>query len=167
MILLAIDPSGSFNEGQGTSGWVVMRDDDILAVGQLRAQDYTTRQEYWASHKKLIEKVQPTDVVFEEFRLYKTKAKSQINSEMETSKLLGYIEMICYEKEIVFDTQLARTAKHRWKDNILVHKDYINKTDSGRCFINNVQVSGHIVDALRHALHYRLKHKKTKEKLKC
>lgn len=156
MKILVIDPSGSFKEGKGTSGWVVLNDWSIEQFGQLKASEYESRQEYWHSHIHLILDKEPEIVVCEEFILYGSKSSAQINSEMETSKLLGYIEMTLYHAKIPFVTQRAVDAKQRYTDKILLKKGYITKKGN-RSYINGVNVSGHIIDALRHGLFYKLK----------
>lgn len=164
MRFLSIDPSGSFVEGKGQSGWIVMSGDQIETFGQIRANDFDTREEYWKAHSDLIESTNPECVVIEDFRLYKTKAKGQTNSEMETSKLIGYLEMYGYNNNLDIKKQMASQAKSRFNDKILVHKKHITKDPSGRVYINGVNVSGHIVDALRHALFYQLiERKKAKQ----
>ena len=156
MRILALDPSGSYNEGKGKTGWLVLNDWRIETFGQLKATDYNSREEYWHAHKELITKLTPDDIAAEQFVLYRTKASSQINSEMETSKLLGYIEMITWDTHTPFTAQLAAQAKTRFKDKILIYKNYIIKDKNGRYYINGVNVSDHIIDALRHALLRRL-----------
>lgn len=163
MRLLALDPSGSFKEGKGQTGWVVMNDNKIESFGQLKAKDYDTRYQYWASHTSLMLIRKPDEVVIEEFRLYGSKAKAQINSEMETSKLIGYLEMELYSHNLPYKTQQASHAKQRYTDDIMIRKGYITKDDNNRIYINGVNVSGHIVDALRHALYYKLIQRKRKK----
>lgn len=156
MIVLVLDPSGSFKEGLGNTGWVLLDDWDIISFGQIRAKDYESRQEYWKSHISLVIKLQPDKVVSEDFRLYRNKASAQVNSEMETSKLLGYLEMAMYQYGIPFGLQMASQAKQRYTDKILVKKGYITISNK-RYYINGVNVSGHIVDALRHGLYHKLR----------
>lgn len=164
MRLLALDPSGSFKEGKGQTGWVVLNDDKIESFGQLKAKDYNSRYEYWLAHSMLIQEVMPDEIAIEEFRLYGSKAKAQINSEMETSKLIGYLEMFIGHFEVPYQTQQASHAKQRYTDDIMIRKGYITKDDNNRIYINGVNVSGHIVDALRHALYYKLIQRKRKLK---
>lgn len=154
-MILAFDPSGSFKEGKGNTGWVLIDGKTIVSFGILRASDYKTRPEYWSSHINIIESFQIDEVVMEEFRLYSSKAKSQINSEMETSKLLGFLEMYLWSKNIVYSTQLAQRAKQRFTDEILIKKEYITKKN-GRYYINGINVAGHVIDALRHGLYRQL-----------
>ncbi len=157
MRILALDPSGSFNEGKGKTGWLILNDWRIETFGQLKASDYTTREEYWAEHRKLITEAECDMVAIEQYILYKHTANTQINSEMETSKLIGYLEMICFEEEIEHTLQLAQHAKARWTDHLLLYKNYITKDKHNHYFINGINVSDHVIDALRHALFCKLK----------
>lgn len=163
MKTLALDPSGSFKEGKGKTGWVVMDNNIIESFGQIRAKDFETRNHFFKAHSDLFDKNKYDHIIIEEFRLYKNKASAQTNSEMETSKLIGYLQMEAFNKKIPCVTQAAVHAKRRYKDEILVHKKYIMKDGNGRYFINGVNVSGHIIDALRHALFFNLRMRK-KEK---
>ena len=164
MRFIAMDPSGNFVEGKGQTGWVIINNGQIESFGQIRAKDYRSREEYWKAHEDLIEERQLISIVIEDFRLYKNKAHSQTNSEMETSKLIGYLEMYAYKSGLSFNKQMASQAKSRFKDKILLHKGYITKDQNGRLYINAVNVSRHIVDALRHALFYLLIKEKRRKK---
>ena len=164
MRFIAMDPSGNFLEGKGQTGWVIINDGKIESFGQIRAQDYETREQYWKAHTHLWVEHSICDVVIEDFRLYKNKAHSQTNSEMETSKLIGYLEMYSYSEYMTLHKQMASQAKARFKDKILLHKGYVTKDSNGRLYINGVNVSRHIVDALRHALFYILLEEKRKTK---
>lgn len=163
MRILAIDPSGSFKEGKGTTGWVVLNDWEVEQFGQIKAKDFETRTSYWHSHGELPLTKDPDVIVIEEFVLYGNKSSAQINSEMETSKLLGYLEMHYHTAGYEVETQRAVTAKQRYTDKILLRKGYITKKGN-RYYINGVNVSGHIIDALRHGLYYRLKESRKESK---
>ena len=164
MRFIAMDPSGNFLEGKGQTGWIIINNAQIESFGQIRAKDYNTREEYWKAHTDLIEEKGLTSIVVEDFRLYKNKAHSQTNSEMETSKLIGYLEMYSYNHHINLNKQMASQAKSRFKDKILLYKGYVTKDSNGRLYINGVNVSRHIVDALRHALFHILLEEKRKTK---
>lgn len=156
--ILAIDPSGNFEEGKGQTGWSLFDEDGkIERFGLISAKNYNNKHEYWHTHAHLIETIQPDFVVFERFVLYATKAKSQINSEMETPKLIGFLEMTLYYQNIPYTTQLAAEAKTRYTDDILVYKKYIRKDGNGRYYIDGINVAGHVIDSMRHGLLYILK----------
>ena len=160
MKILSFDPSGNFNEGDGKTGWVYINDYELIKFGQVKAIDYTNRQEYWKAHTDLIQSLDIDIIILEDFRLYKNKIHSQINSEMETSKLLGYLEMFAYMNDYRFYKQMASQAKSRFNDKILIYKGYIRKDKTGKYYINGIMVSRHVIDALRHALLYKIKESK-------
>lgn len=163
MRYISFDPSGNFKEGKGDTGWVIIKDSQIESFGQIRAKDFNSRMEYWEAHTLLIKEKNIDYIVTEDFRLYKSKAHSQTNSEMETSKLLGYLEMYAYTNNFTLQKQMASQAKSRFKDKILIHKGFITKDLNGRTYINGVNVSRHIVDALRHGLFHDLILKKRRK----
>ena len=48
MKILAIDPSGNFTEGKGTTGWSLLDENmKILACGQILANNYKCKEAYW------------------------------------------------------------------------------------------------------------------------
>ena len=67
---------------------------------------------------------------------------------METSKLIGIIQLWCYNHNIPYAMQLAATVKSRWTDEILHYKGYLKK--SGLRYT----VCEHTRDSMRHAVHY-------------
>jgi hypothetical protein len=157
MRLLAYDPSGSFTEGKGTTGWSLWEWSEdsvqIITLGQIKATDYETKELYWKAHLDLIEKLKPNELVVENFKLYADKAIQQIGSSMETSKLIGVIEMFCAEHNIPITLQSASEVKKRWRDEILEHCKIIYHKNS-RYYWNNMILSDHIRDSIRHGKHY-------------
>jgi hypothetical protein len=157
MLVLAIDPSGSYFEGKGTTGWALFDAESrkLLDYGNVRAADYKLVSQYYAAVSKLIKP--GMKVVIEEYLLYANKAKQQINSKMETSKLIGYLQMYCYEHNVSYTMQLAGEVVKRWADHILVHKGVIKqKENTSRnvfCALGRI-TNEHERDAMRHAMHY-------------
>lgn len=161
--VLAIDPSGNFNEGKGCTGWVFYRPDSqhVWKFGEIDASTFKSMEEYWYAHLELInnlndlckEKGYRFHLVIEDFLLYKNKAVEQTNSRFETPKLIGAIQIFCYIYNIPINFQTATSVKKRWEDNILVKKGILEK--SGNFYlINGCKTNDHIRDALRHAVHY-------------
>lgn len=172
--ILAIDPSGNWHEGKGTTGWVLMNyKEKLIASGQISANDYRCPEEYWNEHVKLIERNQlkygdSLIVVIEDFRLYSNKAKNQTNSQMETCRLIGVLQWICWKLKQPYSLQLASSVKHRWSDDLLLREHILFKdryglvhTDSGK----PMKVE-HIRDAFRHAIHYIVCRNNNKSKYK-
>ena len=92
MKILAIDPSGNFTEGKGTTGWSLLDENlKIITCGQKLAIEYTKKEEYWKDILALITELKPDILVVEDFLLYASKSNSQINSRFETPKLIGII----------------------------------------------------------------------------
>ena len=160
--ILALDPSGSFNEGKGTTGWCIFdtETNTFITVGSIYAKHYSTMEQYWKSVLHLLDwafEYKNTIVVCEDYLLYATKLQDQINSRMETPKLIGCIQLYCYEHQIKYHMQTASEVKKRWANNILLHKGYI-KVNKPNHYVPTSgalqQYSHHSLDAIRHAIHY-------------
>lgn len=155
--VLAIDPSGSYLEGQGTTGWCLydLKTKQIAKFGSISASDYPCQFQYWDAHIALIDSLSGfrPDLVIEDYLLYSNRASSQINSRLETPQLIGIIKYEAYKRGLFIYIQTAMQVKTRWNNDILVHKNLLNK--KGRNYaIGNVVVSDHIQDSVRHAIHY-------------
>lgn len=126
-----------------------------IAVQSISAKDYNSPEEYWAAHITLINDVYCEDlvVVLEDYLLYGNKAQNQINSRMETPKLIGIIQYHCFIHGIPCYIEPASVVKTRWTNPILERKGYIQAT--GNCYsVNGKKISRHCLDAIRHAVHY-------------
>lgn len=155
--ILALDPSGNFNEGKGTTGWCLFDTDTnkIAKFGAIKAVKYNSAMEYWDAHLRLIDDLNgfSMTIVIEDFLLYSNRADSQINSRFETPKLIGMLQYELYMRGIKVVFQNAALVKTRWADNILVHKGLIRQ--EGNCFyIGETKLTEHSRDAIRHAQHY-------------
>ena len=157
MLIMAIDPSGSYYEGKGTTGWALFESETrtLLDYGNIKAVDFKTVNDYYKAVSTLIKP--GMQVVIEEYLLYASKAKQQINSKMETSKLIGYLQMHCYTHNVPYTMQLAGEVVKRWADYILVHKGIVKQ---GNNRLKNIYyalgrlTNEHERDAMRHAMHY-------------
>lgn len=161
--ILALDPSGSYKEGKGTTGWCILNDNNqILEQGAISATDYSTCQLYWKEHERLIKRFKkqyPNGVVvFEDYLLYANKAKQQINSRMETPQLLGILKYIMDIEHIPYVIQGAYEVKRRWSESILVWKGILVQRNRHYyiCNVNNTYalVNQHTRDAIKHAVHF-------------
>lgn len=160
--IIALDPSGAFWEGKGTTGYSIFAcpNNQFVELGKIQASQYPTAEAYYNGHLEILSKffykknkldknrAENTIVVIEDYLLYADKAASQINSRMETSKLIGIIQLWCYNHNIPYAMQLAATVKSRWTDEILHYKGYLKK--SGLRYT----VCEHTRDSMRHAVHY-------------
>lgn len=163
--ILAIDPSGAFDEGRGKTGWVVLdtqNDDKVIAIGYLDAGKYFCAQEYWNAHLWLINKNnklygKELIVVIEEYTLYADKAQSQSNSKMETCRLIGVLQHHCWVLKQPFSMQPANMVVNRWNDTVLVFKHIIREIRKRSYVLYDapeVWLNEHMKDALRHGIHY-------------
>ena len=112
--VLALDPSGAYKEGKGTTGWCLFDNEtkQIAKFGVIKAENYSCQFHYWDAHISLIDSLSGynPDVVIEDYLLYNNRAEAQTNSRLETRNKSYYI-----------------------KDTLLVD---------------------HIIDSIRHAVHY-------------
>lgn len=157
--VLALDPSGNFDEGKGTTGWCLMRDYDALLIctGHVSAKDYKTAHDYWHAHIKLLQDLRLAYnircVVLEDYLLYANKANSQTNSRFETPQLIGIIKYWCATMRVYYVTQPAALVKTRWANTVLEHKGILQRKGT-RWYCGKRRINRHEVDAIRHAMHY-------------
>lgn len=156
--ILALDPSGNYHEGKGTTGYCILHaSNKIVACGAISASDYFNQYEYWNAHVQLLkdfkEQYENGVVVFEDYLLYASKASQQINSKMETPQLIGVLKMTLATEQIPYAIQKASEVKTRWPDKILIFKGVIvNK--HGRFYTPGGDIiNRHTRDAIRHAIH--------------
>jgi hypothetical protein len=162
--VLGMDPSGSYNEGKGTTGLCVMRTADykILSVGSISAKNYTSDRAYWDEHIKTLNAAVSSyrsDIVLsvEDYVLYKNKAMSQSQSTMETSQLLGVLKYSTYLLQMPYYTRNASVAKVRWTPEILEHKRVIYKGTDGKWYAHcrpDQALLTHELDAIKHAMYF-------------
>lgn len=159
--ILAIDPSGNFEEGKGTTGLCLFSNlkNCILDLNNLRAEKYNTKEEYWQAHcdtiKQFITQYSKPFIVIEDFTLDPRRALQQSHSKMETPKLIGILQLYCQQNDIPYKMQRAVEVKNRWADHILEFKKYIIKKDRMHYLPNTTRpISRHCKDAIRHAVHF-------------
>jgi hypothetical protein len=173
--ILAIDPSGSYKEGNGTTGWALMNyKEKLIAIGTIKASDYDSQEAYWDAHIDLIRynhkkySMGTLIVVIEDYVLYADKARNQTNSQMETCRLLGLMQWACWKMHQNYTLQLAATVKTRWNDDLLFREHILTKCKKKIIHsASGIELkTEHTKDALRHALHYTICRNETKEKKK-
>lgn len=160
--ILAFDPSGSFKEGKGTTGWVLMDfRENLLERGYTPASDYKCPEEYWNGVLDVLKKYHrryagDLIVVIEDYVLYRDRSESQTNSQMETCRLIGVLLWYCWRVKQPYTLQLAAMVKDRWNDELLLREGIIRR--EGRNLIHNQSNLSvgliHTRDAFRHAQHY-------------
>lgn len=175
--ILALDPSGNFEEGKGTTGWVVMNyKEKLIASGAIAAIHYRTKEEYYEAIIDLINKNYNKYrdggfiVVMEDYVLYRDKAITQTNSKMETCRLLGILQYHCWLYKIPYTMQLAASVKHRWSNELLLRERILYQDRDG---LHHTETKywmnvPHILDAFRHAIHFCLcRNDESKTKIKA
>ena len=183
MYVLALDPSGNYDEGKGTTGWVFSENGKITKTGSLSANYYCSATDYWNAHLNLISSIRKDRrinnksfiIVIEDYLLYSQKAHEQINSRMETSKLIGIIQHYCANHEIPYHMQLAAEVKKRWANDILLKTGVLERSGRGLKLTGTATyINRHQIDALRHCLHFNtfknkvlIPKKKSKRKETC
>lgn len=158
--VLALDPSGNYYEGKGTTGWCIARDGFIYDAGQIYSAESASQMAYWDKVISLLKnanlKLTKDDtlvIVCEDYRLYASKSESQINSNLETPQLIGVIKYWCYKHDIPCVLQMAAEVKIRWSDKVLKENGILNYR-SRKYYCGKVLIEHHSKDALRHCLHY-------------
>lgn len=161
MKLLSLDPSGNWGrEGMGITGVTIMVDGEVKELTEIRAKDYSSEVEYWAAHEDYIQREFPDHVRFEGYKLYNHKgmaAKTQANSELQTSQLIGVLKLVCHRLNIPYSVKFASDVKTRWSEDVLVRLGILTHERKGNkdwYYWNGKLTSTHKRDSLKHALHY-------------
>ena len=161
-MIIGIDPSGNYLEGNGSTGVVCINEDEhILDHLTFHAHDYEGAMQYYDViiqylNKKLDEARIAEEyfrVAIEDYVLYAEKAKAQINSRMETVRLIGIIEYWAYKHDVYIVARSAYVVKKRWSNKILAHKGFITFFGRSVSFDGKQAAVLHELDALRHGLH--------------
>ena len=157
-VIIALDPSGNFAEGNGTTG-VCELDGDKAFVLDIHAGEFKTAEDYWHGHinylNLTLHEFKNIELVMEGYRLYGHKSDTQRNSTLETPQLIGVIKYWCYVNKVPLKIQFASEVKNRWSDSVLEKKGIIEIINRRRKLISSGQwLNNHKTDALRHALHY-------------
>lgn len=158
--ILAIDPSGNYEEGKGTTGTCLFNSENncITNLKDIRANKYASKEEYWQAHLDYIDEVcnnKETMVVIEDFQLDPRRAMQQSHSKMETPKIIGILQLHCQQNNIPYTMQRPVDVKNRWADHILEYKHYIIKKNSMYYLpMETKPMSRHCKDAVRHAVHF-------------
>ena len=161
MRVMAVDISGNFEEGKGTTGYCLGNEEGtIIEIGEIKASDYNSRMEYYDAVFDTILKSKNIDVIVcENFRLYAHKAKAQIHSQLETPRIIGALEYLAWKEPKLITFQMASDVKRRFSDEIMLEKNIIQKHKNAYYF-NFIKTNDHMRDAMRHYYYfvkYRLK----------
>jgi hypothetical protein len=157
-IVIALDPSGNYTEGKGTTGFAISNNGYIYATVEIAAAEYPTQMSYWEAILNKIDKLRmkyhKIKVVCEDYRLYASASEAQINSNLETPQLIGAIKYHCYEYKIPIIMQMAAEVKDRWSNEVLLAKGVLTEYAKKRKYIGRNRLGKHDIDAVRHLIHY-------------
>lgn len=161
IMIIALDPSGNWAEGKGTTGICKMdMSGKIIGVDEIKADEYPSPEDYWSAHISMLmqadwDSLDDVEVVMEGFRLYENKKSEQVNSQFETPQLIGVIRHWCFTRNIPLKLTYAVEVKSRWSDAVLEKKGFIHKKGRNRYLTSTGQrLNNHKTDAIRHAIHY-------------
>lgn len=161
MKIVALDISGNFKEGKGTTGIAELIDGEVRCISSLSAKHHSSPEEYW--HEVIRDTIfrQPNVVVIEGYMLYNHKgmnASTQANSDLETPQLLGALKHYLYLQKIPMHIQYAKDIKTRWSEKILVHMGILTEkstSNKSKLYLFKNQItSTHERDAMKHALRF-------------
>lgn len=134
-----------------------MREDysfELEEAGNIRADKFETKLEYWAEHERLVNAGYDV-IIVEDYRLYNhagASASMQSYSQMETPRLIGILEYLAHlnNKEIVF--QMANQMK-AYDEEVLIKRNLLRKQGK-RYYYNgsNTVLNGHMRSAYKHFL---------------
>lgn len=156
MKILAIDPSGEFTKGKGTTGFCLYDvEKGSFELFEIKANDYESRASYFYGICMTATTKGVKTIIVEDYFLYnnaKISANSQTNSLLETPRLLGALEYEAHNTytDIVFQRANIKT---RFTDEILVKMGLLEKRGN-KYYANGKPTNDHQRDALRHALYY-------------
>jgi hypothetical protein len=68
---------------------------------------------------KLFTKIQPTEVVFEDYRVYANRTDQHAGSSLLTTRLIGMIETLCYQHNVPYHKNMAAMVKQFCTDHRL------------------------------------------------
>lgn len=153
--IMSIDPGGD-----GCSGFCFVDNEfKKIDLSEIRRNNYNTDEEYWKMHIDRIRKYNIACkgrliVVIEDFLFNPKRANQFAGSRMETSKLIGIIQLYCFISKIPI--QLVKPLDHlsRFKDDVLCKLGIIVKTSRGFDTTDGITLSNHTKDALRIAVFY-------------
>ena len=130
--LLSLDPGH-------TTGYCVFNGLELIRKGEIRTLE---PEEAYKEINTLIHCARPTEVVFEDYRIYSWRAKQHANSELVTAKLIGMIQAICISHGLEYFKQPANVAMEFVTDKRLKEFRYY------------VEGQRHARDAIRHACYF-------------
>lgn len=158
MTIVAIDPSGSYNEGKGHTGFAVTDTEvNLIQAFDADAKDFSNRHEYWKWIMFAIFSLNPDVVVIENFVI---RSNGFLIGKMpETPMLIGALVWELEKRNIKYVFQSPSQAKTRFKDIYLgkyLSNYEIKDTTRGKLYyLNGKLTNDHQRDAIKHLLYYK------------
>ena len=132
--LLCLDPGH-------TTGYSVFERGKLTEAGQFRTVEADDSIN-WEPIVELLQKVQPTHIVMEDYRVYSHKLDRHSFSRVPTLRVIGALDFLCWEKSIPVYYQMATQAKGFITDEKLKKWGLYD------------QGQRHSRDSMRHGLYY-------------
>ena len=163
-VVVAVDPSGNFEEGKGTTGIALFVDGDLKETSIIEASKYECAEEYWQAHIHKIDSMIARNIamlqvfgsdlymVCESYKLQRNKAIQQSGSWLETPQLIGYLRVRYHNRGTPLTFQ-DPTIKTRFNDSVLENMEVIEKK-SRSYFRNGEPITMHERDAIRHGMYF-------------
>lgn len=153
MKIMAIDPSGNFKEGNGTTGFVKYETGKPLEFGSITTGSHERRVDYWTEIATEMLHYNPDLVILEDYRLYNTPnspAAVQSFSQLETPRLVGILEYVAVNNKIKVHFQMANQTRPFSDEIMLKLGEYEKK--GNRYYYKGQAINDHERSALRHLL---------------
>jgi|BioPla2DNA2_1021312.scaffolds.fasta_scaffold122969_2 hypothetical protein len=131
--LLTIDPGE-------TTGWAFFKYGELSTTGQIVIDKHNLAD----SIEPLMNDIQPTVVVLENYRVYPWKMKQHSWSNLFTPQLIGAIQYLCSQRKIPVYLQMANQAKTFCTDDKLKTWGFWRRGEK------------HARDAIRHGCYWLL-----------
>lgn len=160
-IIMAIDPSGNFEEGKGHTGLAYMFGNwDTVSVASINAKDFKSRVLYWDAIldriKDLLKRREEGDTIHIVIEKYVTRSNGFTTGKVsETAMLMGLIIYTCETNNIPYTMQSPSQAKTRYSDAALCKLFTHMEIKGNRYYLNTNCTNDHERDALRHLAFYK------------
>ena len=111
-----------------TTGWCVFEKGVLTLYGQTPTYDKETEQINWGEVNHLIQKIKPTHVVCENYRVYAHKLERHSFSEVPTIRIIGGFELLCFlgvDETVPMDLNFrGETMESSYKKHWQIPMDY-------------------------------------------
>lgn len=160
-IILAIDPSGNFEEGKGHTGLAWSYDSwERVNVISINAKNFERRVDYWNAVVNYIydlrEKKLDGHDVHVVMEKYVTRSNGFTTGKVsETAMLIGVLTYLCEMHNIPYTMQSPSQAKTRYSDELLCKVYPALEKRGNRYYLGDLCTNDHERDALRHLAFYK------------